>query len=219
MNKDKREKMVEKVRKLLALANNNPNENEAIASAIKAQEIMARFDIDEMELEDEVILEEITTNTVTVGKGLKWKAELAKVIAKNFRCKLYYSDDKQSMNFYGHKSDTKIAGDVFNYLFENGNRLARQYVALLRRRDCVTKGVYNSYVMGFVDGINDKLGKQCTALAIVIPEDVKEEYETFRAKNLKTCRYTLSTSRYNKGAYDSGKTEAKNLVDSNTLEG
>ena len=39
------EKIMEKIKKLLALANNNPSEDEAMAAALKAQEMMAKYNI------------------------------------------------------------------------------------------------------------------------------------------------------------------------------
>lgn len=46
--------VIEKVKKILALAENNPNENEALAAALKAQKMMAKFHIQEEDLRDEV---------------------------------------------------------------------------------------------------------------------------------------------------------------------
>lgn len=40
------EKILNKIKNLLDLANNNPNENEAIAAALKAQELMAKYNIE-----------------------------------------------------------------------------------------------------------------------------------------------------------------------------
>lgn len=203
---DKRQKMIEKIKKLLSLANNNPNENEAIASALKAQEIMAKFDIDENELDDVVETECIISKENYVGKGKKWKIRLACIIARNFRCKVYCSTKKTSMFFHGHESDAEIASQVFTYLFENGDRLANDYVKLLRRRDCVTKGVYNSYVLGFTQGIEEKLGKQCTALMITIPQEVEESYNNL---DLRKTSYNLTTSLHNNSAFETGKRDAK----------
>ena len=42
---ESREKILEKIEKLLALAGNNPSENEAISAALKAQELMAKYKI------------------------------------------------------------------------------------------------------------------------------------------------------------------------------
>ena len=39
-------KMLEKVKKLLALAGNNPSEEEAQAAALKAQELIAQYNLD-----------------------------------------------------------------------------------------------------------------------------------------------------------------------------
>lgn len=39
------EKIIVKIQNLLDLANNNPNENEAVAAALKAQELMAKYNV------------------------------------------------------------------------------------------------------------------------------------------------------------------------------
>ena len=40
------EKILNKIKNLLDLANNNPNEHEALAAALKAQELMAKYGVD-----------------------------------------------------------------------------------------------------------------------------------------------------------------------------
>ena len=40
------ERILEKIRRALALAGDNPNEHEALAAALKAQELMAKYNID-----------------------------------------------------------------------------------------------------------------------------------------------------------------------------
>lgn len=52
------EKILNKIKNLLDLAN-NPNENEAIAAALKAQELMAKYNIELDQLDDKKETREI----------------------------------------------------------------------------------------------------------------------------------------------------------------
>lgn len=220
MSEKKRKKMIDKVRKLLALSNNNPNKNEAIDSALKAQEIMAQYEIQQYEVEDELAEEEIVTESSSPTQGTDGvKQTVASIIAVNFRCRMYIHrnfDRKKSYVFYGHESDTKIAVDVFNFVIENLYRLANEYIKMLRKNDCVTKGMKQSYINGFVDELRSKLGEQCTALKVVVPEDVNEKYEEYTKGWGKARAKMPSISSRN--AYESGARDCRNLVGSKLLE-
>ena len=220
MSEKKRKKMIDKVRKLLALSNNNPNKNEAIDSALKAQEIMAQYEIQQHEVEDEVENEEIVTESSSPTQGTNGvKQTVASIIAVNFRCRMYIRlnvDRTRSYVFYGHESDTKIAVDVFNFIIENLYRLANEYIKMLRRNDCVTKGMKQSYINGFVDELRRKLEEQCTALKVVVPDDVNKEYEHFsRGFGKSRAKMPAISSR---NAYESGARDCRNLVGSKLLE-
>ena len=49
-----KKQIIEKIKKIMALSENNPNQNEAIAAALKAQKLMAKFHIEESELGEEL---------------------------------------------------------------------------------------------------------------------------------------------------------------------
>ena len=58
------EKIIEKIRKCLELANNNPSEEEAKSAALMAQKLIAKYDISMADVEDvasqcEEIVEEV----------------------------------------------------------------------------------------------------------------------------------------------------------------
>ena len=123
------EKILTKVRNLLDLANNNPNENEAMAAALKAQELMAKYNIDTSTLksdESEKELHESVYYDTGKHEMKKWKHNLAQIIAKNFCCKVYYMGRKDVV-FYGFKKDSEIAVEVFKFLYEMGNKFAVRY--------------------------------------------------------------------------------------------
>lgn len=214
------EKIMNKIKNLLDLANNNPNENEAIAAALKAQELMAKYDIELAQLDDATeqnreIVEEIYRNN---GKHdmKKWRYSLATIIAKNFRCKNYFLNRKDVV-FYGYKEDAKIAVQVFAYLYEIGNKLAFKKYYEIKKQGLPTKGVMNTYLIGFRDGIKSDLEKQCTTLMIITPQEVTDKFEE-KAKNFKRVNGIIKTLGRNNSVYNDGFTDGKNAVQSRALE-
>ena len=181
-----REKAFELITKLLATASDKgASENEAITAALRAQELMAKYhlsmsDIDIKDNEiDEIYLE--------VGLGNKWKYQLARIVANNFCCQ-YFLCGKDTIVFYGHKVDIKIATDVFWNLFTVGNQLAGKEYRDAKFRGEYTVGLVNSWLSGYLAGIKSVLDAQCTALMIVVPQDVENEYVKRSAEGLRRIR-------------------------------
>jgi hypothetical protein len=85
-NKDS--KIMDKIRKLLSLGENNKNENEAQAAILKAQELMAEHGINAVTTEDQKIsyAEEYCEHR----GNREFRKRLSSVIAVNFRCKNYF---------------------------------------------------------------------------------------------------------------------------------
>lgn len=217
----KTEKIIQTIKKVLELSKNNPSEEEAKAAALKAQELLAKYHISMSEIEDidTANVEEISEVSVDVPSK-KWKYKLATIVANNFRCKHFYYG-KGTVVFYGHKTDAEVAAETYKYLFDIGNRCAGRVVDKEFAKTGTSAGVYNSFVAGFCDGIAEALGKQCTALMLVIPQDVNESYEE-RSKGFGTMRCGgLSTKRNEScsGAYSSGKEKGKEVVSNRQLEG
>ena len=210
------DKIVEKIAKLLELASNNPSENEAIAAAMKAQELMAKYDIemDQIHHKQGEVTGEIYRDT---GKHQmkKWKVGLAHIIAKNFRCRTCMINSVDVV-FYGYNADAKIALQVFTYLYEAGNNLAVRYYNKARKEGRSTKGVMNTYLVGFKDGVASALEKQCMALMIVTPQEVNDTFNEMTAdfkKKAINIKY-----RKDSEAYETGKSDGKNAVQAKALE-
>ena len=215
----KTEKIIQTIKKVLELSRNNPSEEEAKAAALKAQELLAKYHIDMSQVEDiDMNVEDIVEISVDVPSK-KWKYVLSQIVADNFRCKHFYYG-KSTAVFYGHKTDAEVAAETFKYLFDMGNRCAGRVVDKVFAQTGTSAGVYNSFVSGFCEGVRDALGKQCTALMLVVPKDVDESF-TNLTKNWGTIKSTLST-KANKSctdAYVSGKEKGKEAVSSRQLEG
>lgn len=213
------EKVLERVKNLLDLANNNPNENEAIAAALKAQELMAKYNIEMDQLDDKKEVREIVKEVYhqsSKHEMKKWKVCLANIIAKNFRCKTYLINYRDVV-FYGYKEDAEIALQVFTYLYELGNKFAVRYYNKCKKEGKETRGVMNTYLVGFTDGAAEVLGKQCTALMIITPKEVTESFDEM-TRDWKTTKSTLRILGDNT-AYSNGKKDGRDMAIARNIEG
>ena len=150
------------------------------------------------------------------GTGVsKWKNYLASTISKNFRVKFYLYGD--SIVFYGYKTDVEIAREVFNFLASQGNKFATRLYNKIKVSGGHTKGVRNSYLMGFVRGISDILEKQCVALMIVTPQEVQDSFEEM----VSGWRTVQSRVRYNESSkyYENGRSDGRSVANSRAIEG
>lgn len=215
-----RENMIEKIKKMLNLSQNNPSEAEGLAAALHAQKLMAKYNIHE----DEVTLEEIKEDEIdSISAPLKddsslhtWRKNLGLVVAKNFRVKCYMTG--KDVVFRGFVEDVKVAVEVFTYLYALGNKLgSKKYHDQLKETGSA-KGVYNSFVMGFLKGVEEALNEQCTALMLVTPKAVEEEFKAFAAENFKGKGQKALGSFRGGEFYEQGKIEGKAAVKSKQLD-
>lgn len=177
-----KEKIVEKVKKLLALAGNNPNEQEAQLALLKAQKLMSEYKIEVNETENK---REIICLAAEHKWDYKYRYELAKVLAQNFCCELVNvrmpSDSKGKrqcvIHFVGYKEDAEVCVQLFNYTYQyimkRGNHVYNQAYAFGKE----TAGIFNGFAYGFIAGIKGVLDSQCRALKLVVPEEVTQKSE------------------------------------------
>lgn len=213
-----KKQVIDKIKKILALAENNPNENEAVAAAMKAQALMAKFHIEEKELGEEVTENNIDSlECVVNGKSQKWRIQLASVLAKNFRCKLFLTSG--NVTFYGYDEDVKICSEVFYSLYKIGVKLSDKKKREMRKEYGTATGVRNTFCLGFVRGIQSELEKQCTALMIVVPKEVTDGFdEMVNNGNWKTKNSGLRISSDSR-IYNEGFQSGKEAMRSKAIEG
>lgn len=222
------ERIIEKIRKCLALANNNPSEEEAKAAALQAQKLLAKYNISISDVESlENVNEEIVEQAVWFKDAVKgvaraWKYQLADIVAKNFRCKHFFYG-KSAAVFYGHKTDAQAAAEVFKYLFSMGDRLANRVTYRVLRQyhkqgqSAQVSGIYNSWVQGFMSGLREGFDKQCTALMIVVPEDVKESYAE-KSKSFGHMSAGMRNTGFSNEAYNDGFVTGKGAMAQRSIE-
>lgn len=218
LNEEDRENMIEKIKKILKLSKDNPSQEEGMAAALKAQQLLSQYNISE----DEVSLEEISPEAISESVvELKhnahlfaWYKNLAGTVARNFRVKSYL-DGRKDVVFRGFTEDTKIAAEIYKYLYALGDKLACNACKVAHEENGTVKGVYNSFIIGYLEGIESALGEQCTALMLVVPKAVEEDYSAFAAENLRAHK-TSVTGKKNQN-YEEGLVEGKAAVKSRQL--
>jgi hypothetical protein len=211
------EKIIGKIRKLLEMTQENgASENEAVVAALKAQKLMAEYNLNIADIETKDESSAIVEESFACGNGDKWKYGLANIIATNFRCKTYFIG-KLHVVFYGYESDAKIALDVFKFLFNTGNKLADKCYYEYYKKGENTRGVKNSFLIGFCEGIKDVLGKQCVALMIVTPKEVEESWKE-KSSSMKSIPNRLRANN-DKRAFEKGRQEGRNTANARSIEG
>ena len=116
---DNENKVIDKIEKLLALSSSS-NENEARAAMMKAQELMAKYEIKREQLKDGEQEERRIVNFSSVPFRDEWIHVVSGVIAENFRCRRIAvsrvgSGGAFRIRFYGYEEDAEICINIFNY--------------------------------------------------------------------------------------------------------
>lgn len=210
-----------KIKKILDLANNNPNENEALAASLKAQELLVKYNIKMIDIENEDFsVRKIVEQEASLDSASKkWKKFLAPVIANNFYCKILLKGRSGRIFFYGYEKDVEVAKEVFVTLFNLGNKLARKKYYEYKKAGKQTKGVMNAYLYGFVEGVKEALEKQSTALMVVTPKEVEESFEKKLSNlNCKVKRTSLKIST-DFEIRKAGRLDGKQAVEARSIEG
>ncbi|BCS55168.1 DUF2786 domain-containing protein [Geobacter sp. SVR] len=159
-----REAIIDKIRKLLRLANSS-NEHEAALAAARAQELLAKHNLDEAELTEREIPKEAGVASVdnVVKKPASWVYLLASAVAGAFDCKYFHSPYHGRVSFVGVDLDHEVASFTFGYLYRTINRLAAEFMGKSQQRRLTAKGkkkVRLSYCLGCTHIVSQKLREQ-----------------------------------------------------------
>lgn len=195
---DRNEGIINKIKGLLAIANDQKNDEESQSAFILAQKLMLKHEITFADVEDVSDSPSIEDGQVTVHKKLFWwERKLAEIISKNFRVKFYYNNKfinnetqrKRAIMFLGFEHDVSLAKEMYLLAYEAISFYTKRYVdsyyeGILRntRLHRITNGVKNSYMRGFLQGLDQKFEEQVKemqqeyGLIILLPKEVEEEY-------------------------------------------
>ena len=182
-------KIIDKIEKLIRLSNSD-NENEARAAMLKAQELMAKYEIDREKISDGKEERTVVSFSSSPFRD-DWVKDVGSVIAHNFRCRLIFVQGKYRgsggvfrLKFFGFEEDAEICINIFNYA-----------VKVVRKRFGTLRAIYAdagrefgrnekmNYTEGFCAGLHknfeeQKAQSQQFALALATPPEVNNFSES-----------------------------------------
>lgn len=179
MTEQKLNKLEQQIIKVLELANKNTNRVEVIATAVKAQELMAEYNIKLQNISKKPanIVAEFATN----ARGKSYRFALATILANNYGVKLMWVG-KMVPVFYGYENNAKTVTKIYEWLWQAIHRMADSHQTKIWKQGNGVKGVYNSFVDRFLVSLKKELDKNCMALKITVAEEVNTEFDKFMAE-------------------------------------
>lgn len=218
---NERERILETIRKLMALAESTHSEAEATAAALQAQKLIARHDVAQSELTPEQFGEVVEIKT-DFERWERWRSWLARVVADNFRCKHYFSllsaKHKARIVFVGHELDAKAACVSYSALCRVCSYQAGREEREQREYYGTAAGVRATYATGFVAGVRDELERNSVALMLVRQPEVDDYYDALELGQLrKAPRQRMP--RQARSLYDQAHQAGREAVRSSRLDG
>lgn len=224
---DRNDAIINKIKGLLAIANDQKSDEESQSAFILAQKLMMKHEISMTEVEGRSDAPSIADGQVTVHKKLFWwERRLAQVISENFRVKFYYNNKildnetqrKRAIYFLGFDNDIALAKEMYLLAYEAILFYSNRYVDSFyddrtsrTRIHRITNGVKNSYMLGFLQGLEQKFEEQVKemqqeyGLIVLVPKEVAEEYDN-RFDGTKGISFKLppieESFAYEKGFYE-----------------
>lgn len=199
------------IRDLFAKAASTHSPHEAESAILKAHELMAKYKISSVTTEENI---EYTRESCQHTGNRSFRRLLAQAIAPNFKVRYFLSN--QAVTFYGRSEDVRIAKEVFEYAYRFAHREANRHCKDLKLNHFNTDGIYNSYTFGFCKGLREKLDCQSTALMVIVPKDVEEQYANL-SKDFKTTSRTLKVGGYAGSVYQKGVQDGRSILNRRSL--
>lgn len=152
------EKVIGKVRKLLALASSNPNEQEAESAANKARELLEAYNLDAAIVNKKTNKFAPRDKTLTRGGLYNWQRDLWNQVAHLNFCKYWYirgiyAGTEYQHEILGSKANVIATQVMANYLQDTIERLARVWVHKYRPG----KSVFIKEAIAYREGIAARL--------------------------------------------------------------
>ena len=197
----------DKIQKLLALST-SPNEHEARAAALKAQELMSQFGIQNDSLNSEPSDVAVCVLRFDFFKYKQAERKLVVCTASSYRCRnIAYANDNTltHMELIGTKTDLYVYNSVLNYLV----------VTMWQRARYMSKPT--DYCEGFIAGVASVLAEQCVALALVVPK-VVDDYVSSNYTKLKYSHLSPKQIR-SSSSFIHGFQDGESSMKSRQIEG
>jgi hypothetical protein len=209
--------VIEKIRKLLSLANSS-NEHEAALAAAHAQRLLSEHNLAMADVEAKQRPQSADTVETAVAKTLpKWVRSLSAGVCSAFDCQAIHHPARGMMSFIGVGADVQVASYTFTYLDMTVRKLCSGYMKHFvddtlsnRNRELMRQ----SYYLGAVSTINAQLLQQKAQTPVtpgaLVP--VKEGLIRKAMSELGAIRTVRGRRSFvNSHAFSQGQSDGKNV--------
>jgi len=219
-----KEEVLSKVRKLFELSN-SPNENEAALAAVKARELLARYNLSIADLPTDDSSSPLapTEVSVRVGKAVRsWVKGLLLHVAEGFDCQHIIRRRQSSgtvLSFIGTPADAEVAIYTFQFLYRQLHSFVERALPRLRRENkgWTAVALRSAYLDGAVTRIGERFreqtkiiraaeGRVCKDL-VVAKDRMINNYMAAAYPNIRTeyeRKRVVSSGAFEKGYCDAG---------------
>lgn len=187
-----KEKIVDKIRKLLALSTSS-NEHEAALALENANKLLLKYNLEMSDIDEQVNLNGIVEDVVAEsGRIMTWKLQLITSLLDLNNCKIIISSvigAEKKLKAIGRKCNIEVSMAMYDYVTQTMERK-------LKKEHVVNKF---SFRIGFASAIRQKVNEilenrnkanidpRCTALVIqekaLVRSFIKDKYKNLRASN------------------------------------
>jgi len=202
MTQQQQETILTKVKKLLALAENNTSADESQNSFLKAQMLLLKHGLTMNDVADSDASNTKNVLNTSIDESSRmawWKKSLASIISNNFRCKSFTSFRTVNTRIciIGLEEDVSIATEIYNCAVRTIEHQSKMYVKL-NKKNGKTAGLKNDFIIGWLKGLEDKFRVQVESVkeyglilikdALVVAEVEKMKLRSGQRSKIKTNR-------------------------------
>lgn len=146
---DKQKEILEKVKKLLALAANNPEANEAKSAMDMAGKLLAQYDLSMEMIEEGQRANRFSSEDVPVyiDRNAFWEGQLSMVVSEVFNCKVFRNagvTTKYTWCFVGETHNVEICIWYLKYLRLQISKRTEEKYQKMKDRDAYALGIVHS---------------------------------------------------------------------------
>lgn len=185
---DSQEKVIDKIQKLLALAEDKSSASESQAAMLKAQKLMAKHSLTAADVNSHLDVEsKVIIRPMQEYKRLPWWHKcLAFIIAKNFKCRSITTRSHKFqlsyIQFVGHPEDIEICASVYDFAVRQITFFAEYYNKKWKHQIGYRGvSVKNDYIAGYLKGMEAKFKEQVDknqwGLIVVCDKSVNDAFE------------------------------------------
>lgn len=209
--------IIEKIKKLLALANSS-NEHEAALAASHAQRLLSEHNLAMADIEAAHKPDKADKVEAAVSKSLpKWLRHLSAGVSTAFDCQAIHHPATGKMTFIGVGADVQIAAYTFTYLDRTIRKLCTNYMKqhveptlANRHRELLRQSYYLGAVSTINTGLREQKAQTPVTIGALVP--VKEGLIRQAMNEIGNIRTVHSRRSYiNTGAYTQGQMDGEQV--------